>query len=109
MCIFVLAMRCRKILIMAVAVLLASIGLKAQNNPYKIDDTCYEYMCKADALIGKEGFEQANEALLKAAEAASDTKALVLYYVEKLRDICTRRVSPDTDVLAAQEELKISK
>lgn len=87
-------------------VLLGSIGLRAQNNPYKIDDTCYEYMCKADALIGKEGFEQANEALLKAAEAASDTKALVLYYVEKLRDICTRRVSPDTDVLAAQEELK---
>ncbi|MBR5402593.1 MAG: hypothetical protein IK113_00005, partial [Bacteroidales bacterium] len=68
-----------RLLIMAVAVLLGgSIGLRAQNNPYKIDDSCYECMSKADALIGKEGFDEANEALLKAATAASDNKALVL-------------------------------
>ena len=36
---------------MAVAVLLGgSIGLRAQNNPYKIDDSCYDFMTRADAL-----------------------------------------------------------
>ena len=90
---------------MAVAVLFCGIGLGAQNNPYKIDDACYEHMCRADALIGKEGFNEANEALLKAATTASDTKALVLYYVEKLRNQCALR-SSDADVLAAQNELK---
>ena len=91
---------------MAVAVLFCSIGLRAQNNPYNIDDACYEHMGRADALIGKEGFEEANEALLKAAMAASDNKAMVLYYVEKLRNLCARRESSDADVLAAQDELK---
>ena len=96
-----------RLLIMAVAVLLGgSIGLHAQNNPYKIDDSCYECMTRADALIGKEGFEEANEALLKAATAASDNKALVLYYVERLRNICALRPGNDADILAAQEELK---
>ncbi len=32
---------------MAVAVLFCSIGLGAQNNPYKIDDACYEIMSRA--------------------------------------------------------------
>ena len=68
----------RRLLIMAVAVLIGSIGLRAQNNPYKIDDSCYECMSKADALIGKEGFDEANEALLEAATAASDNKCYVL-------------------------------
>ena len=48
-----------RLLIIAVAVLLGGIGLRAQNNPYKIDDSCYECMSKADALIGKEGFDEA--------------------------------------------------
>lgn len=95
-----------RILIVAWAALSCCIGLRAQNNPYKIDDACYEKMSRADALIGKDGFEEANEALLKAAVAASDNKALVLYYVEKLRNICARRGTSDGEVLAAQEELK---
>ena len=37
----------RRVLIMAVAVLFCSIGLGAQNNPYKIDDACYEIMSRA--------------------------------------------------------------
>ena len=32
---------------MAVAVLFCSIGLGAQNNPYKIDNACYEIMSRA--------------------------------------------------------------
>ena len=91
---------------MAVAVLLGGIGLRAQNNPYKIDDSCYECMTRADALLGKEGFDEANEALLKAATAASDNKALVLYYFERLRNCCALRPVSDANVLAAQEEVK---
>ena len=94
-----------RFLIVAVAVLLGSIGLQAQNNPYQIDDTCYEHMNRADALVGKEGFEEANEGLLKAAVAASDNKALVLYYVEKLRNSCLRKGASVADVLAALAEL----
>ena len=91
---------------MALAMLLGGIVLRAQNNPYQIDDACYECMSRVDALIGKEGFDEANEALLKAAVAASDDKALVLYYVEKLRNACLRKGASDEEVLAAQEELK---
>lgn len=105
MCIFASTMQPR-LLIMAVAVLLGGIGLRAQNNPYKIDDSCYECMTRADALIGKEGFDEANEALLKAATAASDNKALVLYYFERLRNCCALRPVSDANVLAAQEEVK---
>ncbi len=95
-----------RLLIIVVAVLLGGIGLRAQNNPYKIDDSCYECMSKADALIGKEGFDEANEALLKAATVASDNKALVLYYVVRLRNFCAIRPESDADILAAQEEVK---
>ena len=80
--------------------------LKAQNNPYEIDDSCYVYMRKADALIGKEGFDEANASLLRKALEKGDKKAEVLYYVEKLRNACRLPSSTDESVLAIQEEVK---
>lgn len=77
--------------------------LVGQNNPYGIDDECYKYMMRADASIGKDGFDEANEALLRSALEKGDAKAQNLYYVEKLRDVARREDASEQDVLAAHE------
>ncbi len=78
----------------------------AQNNPYQIDDECYKYMTEADRLIGKPGFDEQNEALLKTALLKEDKKAEVLYYVEKLRDNTRRPEADEQQVLESQARLK---
>lgn len=78
----------------------------AQNNPYQIDDECYKYMTEADKLIGKPGFDEQNEALLRTALLKEDKKAEVLYYVEKLRDNTRRPDAGEQQVLESQARLK---
>ena len=78
----------------------------AQNNPYQIDDECYKYMTEADRLIGKPGFDEQNEALLRMALLKEDKKAEVLYYVEKLRDNTRRPEADEQQVLESQARLK---
>ena len=78
----------------------------AQNNPYQIDDECYKYMTEADKLIGKPGFDEQNEALLRTALQKEDKKAEVLYYVEKLRDNTRRPEAGEQQVLESQARLK---
>ena len=78
----------------------------AQNNPYQIDDECYKYMTEADKLIGKPGFDEQNEALLKTALLKEDKKAEVLYYVEKLRDNARRPDVGEQQVLESQASVK---
>lgn len=78
----------------------------AQNNPYQIDDECYKYMTEADKLIGKPGFDEQNEALLRTALLKEDKKAEVLYYVEKLRDNTRRPEADEQQVLESQARLK---
>lgn len=78
----------------------------AQNNPYQIDDECYKYMTEADRLIGKPGFDEQNEALLRTALLKEDKKAEVLYYVEKLRDNTRRPDVGEQQVLESQARLK---
>ncbi len=78
----------------------------AQNNPYQIDDECYKYMTEADRLIGKPGFDEQNEALLRTALLKEDKKAEVLYYVEKLRDNTRRPEADEQQVLESQARLK---
>ena len=59
-----------------------------QNNPYGIDDTCYEYFQIAETMVSdteSDAFDYANNALLKAAEECGDEKARTLYYVGKLK------------------------
>lgn len=89
--------------------LLAWTGISlAQNNPYGIDDECYEYYTQADLLRGKPGFKDINEQLLRSAREKGDTKAETLYYVEALKDLTARTSTPDNDkaVNEAQETLK---
>ena len=76
--------------IVSIAVLLCSALLSAfaQNNPYAIDDTCYEYFKMAEKLIADtdtDAFDIANNALLKKAQEVGDEKARTLHYVEKLK------------------------
>ena len=78
----------------------------AQNNPYQIDDECYKYMTEADRLIGKPGFDEQNEALLRTALLKEDKKAEVLHYVEKLRDNTRRPEADEQQVLESQARLK---
>lgn len=85
----------------------------AQNNPYEIDDECYQYFNKADLLAGQDGYEEYASKLLNAAIIKGDTKAQTLYYVAQLKDVI-RRVpgnepttrQQDESVIKAQEALK---
>lgn len=98
--------------------LLALVPAFAQNNPYEIDDECYVHFMKAELLVGKDGFQEENDALLATAIAKSDTKARTLYYVEKLKNIIRcytnekqkqkiKSITPDEEkiVLDAMREL----
>ncbi|MCR4568836.1 MAG: HAMP domain-containing histidine kinase [Bacteroidales bacterium] len=92
-----------------ITLVLAWTGISfAQNNPYGIDDECYEYFAQADILRGKPGFKDINEQLLLTAREKGDTKAETLYYVEALKDLTSSKSSPDNDkaVDEAQRILK---
>lgn len=100
-------MRITRSLLLCLVMALATASLcYAQNNPYQIDDECYKYMTEADRLIGKPGFDEQNEALLRTALLKEDKKAEVLYYVEKLRDIARRPEAGEQQVLESQARLK---
>lgn len=103
----------RKTFAFIAAQLLAAAILSAQNNPYKIDDKCYEYFQRAELLIGQEGFKEANDSLLLTAKAAGDKKAETLYYVERLKNatklIPSQTITTDAqdlEILEIQDEAK---
>ena len=71
-----------------ILLLLISLGVYAQNNPYSIHDECFEYFQAAEIAVDNvdsDEFDIANEKLLAAALAHGDEKARTLYYVEKLK------------------------
>ena len=76
----------RMLFLALLAGLAATLGVAAQNNPYEIDDECYEYFRQCELLAGKEGFDQVNEELMRSAIEKKDTKAQTLCYVEKLKN-----------------------
>ena len=80
----------------------------AQGNPYDIDQECYEIFMRAEALIGKPGFDAVNDSLLQCALHKKDTKAETLYYVGRLRQVAQTARKDHQDVLVdkAQEEVK---
>lgn len=107
------------LLFAVVALMLAPPPSAAQNNPYDLDDECYELFKKAELVVGKDGFQEVNDAFLRTAIQKGDTKAQTLFYVERLKDITRRStaafkarggnvVNPEEDaaVLKAHEELK---
>ena len=102
----------RRIILTLAALVLAALPLVAQNNPYALDDECYDLFQKAEDLVGKEGFDAVNEELLRVAREKGDTKAEVLYYVDRLKHATRGRGKPGNDALveAAMAELvRISK
>lgn len=77
----------------------------AQNNPYDIDDTCYEYFKMAEALVGdtsNDAFDIANNALLKRAQEVGDEKARTLHYVCLLKRVL-RFARESKDITEANE------
>ena len=103
----------RKIVSIALLLLWSFLNLAAQNNPYQLNDECYEHFSRAELLLGKEGFSEANQDLLNSAIANGDTKAQTLYYVERLKHACrsipnhTRTThEQDEMILKYQEDLK---
>ena len=103
----------RKLIASLFALSLALFSVHGQNNSYNLNDECYKYFREAELLAGKEGFDEANNALLHSAITHGDTKAQTLYYVERLKHAC--RLVPsqvlstqeqDERILQMQEELK---
>ncbi len=102
------------IILLALCCLAGSVApLAAQNNPYAIDDECYKYFQQAELLVGKEGFEEVNNALLRTAITKDDKKAQTLYYVVRLKN-ATRLIpnhtytteQQDREILQYMEDLK---
>lgn len=87
--------------------------VRAQNNAYELNDACFPLFQQAELLVGKEGFDAVNEALLGKALENGDTKAQTLYYVERLKNISAikraqKSITPEDDsqVLQYMEEVK---
>lgn len=88
----------KKLLSFLITLPCALLMLHAQNNAYGIDDQCYNLFRETEALLGKEGFEQANEALMAEARKKGDTKAETLYYVEQMKNFTqSKRLKPVTE------------
>lgn len=83
--------------LVTVFLLLCAFSLRAQDNPYEIDDRCFQYFEQSEALVGKQGFEPVNELLLQSAREAGDKKAETLYYVNALKHIAKSPSTPEND------------
>ena len=57
----------RRLSIIQLILAMIAVPVAAQNNPYAIDDECYEYFLLTETLVNdtsSEAFEYANDALL---------------------------------------------
>ena len=81
-----------KKLVLIIALLAVALpSAQAQNNPYSIDDVCFEYFRMTESLvedITNDAFDIANDALLRRAQEVGDQKARTLYWVERLKRAC---------------------
>lgn len=93
----------KKTAFIALLLLWPFLNLASQNNPYALNDECYKYFTQVELLIGKEGFDEANAALLHSAIANDDTKAQTLYYVERLKH-ASRSIPSHTKTTQEQDE-----
>lgn len=70
-----------------------TLPLAAQNNPYEIDDVCYEFLQRVEQTVDNlstDEFEQVNARLLESSIVQHDEKARTLYYVFTLRRQCRK-------------------
>lgn len=78
----------RLTLCISAIILLALPSLRAQDNPYSIDNVCYEYFQICEALVGEtsnDAFEIAAGAFLKRAQEVGDKKALAILSTCRLK------------------------
>ena len=87
----------QRLTITLLLLLSAAIRLPAQNNAYDIDDECYALYQKAEALVGKPGFQEANTSFLELASRKEDKKAMTLYYVEALKNLTRNPSGKEND------------
>ena len=102
----------RTLLAIVVTLCAAAFTAGAQNNPLEINDECYGYYNLAEKKLGKDGFTQANELLLRSALTHSDTKAQTLYYVGRLKNAiqlvpagAVTTDDQDAEIVKLQEDL----
>lgn len=102
-----------KKLLLIMAAAMACLAASAQNNAYEIDDECFPLYKEAERLLGQEGFEAANAALLSKALQKKDAKSQTLYYVCRLKDNTARlkkvkmpSAEQDKEVMQKMEDLK---
>ncbi|MGM9749316.1 MAG: sensor histidine kinase [Candidatus Cryptobacteroides sp.] len=76
----------------------------AQNNRYKIDDSCYQIYRQADSLIGYEGFQPLINQLQVQAEKVGDKKAVTLAMVLRLRNATA--LKQEDDIIKYFDSLK---
>ena len=95
-----------KRIVLVISLLIGTmLAASAQNNPYAIDDKCYEYLQLTERLLddlSHQAFEKANEALLKRAHEVNDRKAECIYYTNQLKRT-TRLQRNATDRIAANK------
>lgn len=77
---------CSTQILLLTVVLLSALPLRAQNNIYKIDDSCYPLYMKADSLVTTNLASEPIDALMVQAEKVGDQKAQTLALVLKLRN-----------------------
>ena len=105
-------MKIRSLFLILLLLTVALLPASAQNNPYEINDECYQLMMEANQLVGKVGFSRANDKLLHKAVEKGDTRAQTLYYVGRLKDLTSTLQAEkttekdDEHVLKAMEDLK---
>lgn len=78
--------------------------LGAQNNPYEIDDICYEAFQKAEGAVddvASNAFDAYNARLLNLALERNDVKARALHYVLALRRVCRQGETAPPEVRQA--------
>lgn len=101
----------RRLSIIQFILAMIAVPVAAQNNPYAIDDECYEYFLLAESLVSdtsSEAFEYANDALLKRAMEVGDEKARTLYYVGKLkRESRLSRILDDREAANARMDFQL--
>ncbi len=97
----------KRLLLILPALVLLMLPLPAQNNPYALDDECYDLFQQAEGLVGTEEFDAVNEKFLKVAREKGDAKSEVLYYVEKLKHATRGRGKPGNDALVEAARLDL--
>lgn len=95
----------KRLVLIIASLALALPSALSQNNPYGIDDVCFEYFRMTEILVDdltNDAFEIANDALLRKAQELGDQKAVTLYWVGRLKRTC-RVARPMKDRSVANE------